>query len=221
MGWLLVASLRRADAPEADPEGALPSLPPAVKAGEQPTAMLKRGTTEPKQKTKRAKSAVLTEAYAATRIAAENDSRSLSNANDPGEAGGVAEAEAIRRVEEWEAMVDDLSEIKIAPTADLIMQTRSMFMGLNKADQMDAVTTALHLLPDEQFPVLYGLLFDKTQDFELLDEIFSDALNRPEEIKVPLMRLLMDDKAHPLAEEAERILDATGELDDDLDDDEN
>jgi len=44
-------------------------------------------------------------------------------------------------------------------------------------------------LPDEQFPALYGLLFDKTQDFEVLDEIFSDALNRPEEIKVPLMKI--------------------------------
>jgi hypothetical protein len=130
----------------------------------------------------------------------------------------AATAEAIRKVEAWEAMIDKVAELTTKPTVERATQIRDMFMGLNKADQMNAITTALHLLPDEQFPLLYILLFDKTQEFELLDEIFSDALNRPEEIKVPLMKLLMQDKEHPLSSEAERILDATGELDDEGED---
>ena len=78
---------------------------------------------------------------------------------------------------------------------------------------MDAVQTALNLIPDEQFALMYPILFDKTENADVLDEIFSDALNRDEDIKVPMMKELYKDKEHPMYVESARILDATGELD--------
>jgi hypothetical protein len=66
---------------------------------------------------------------------------------------------------------------------------------------------ALNLIPDEQFFVLYPILYDKGEPEEVLDAIFSDALNRDEEIKIPLMKELRKDKTHPMFFESARILD--------------
>jgi len=120
---------------------------------------------------------------------------------------------AEKAVEAWETLVDQMAEMTDAPTRERRASVKEAFDKLAKADQMDAVQMALNLLPDEQFTSLYGILFDKQGDPEVLDEIFNDALNRPEEIKVPLMKELAKDKNHPLFFESARILDATGELD--------
>ncbi len=118
-------------------------------------------------------------------------------------------------VEKWEAFVDQIAERAAPPDAGQMEQFKKEFARLHADDQRDALQTALNLLPDEQFVSLFAILFDKSQNPEVLDEIFNDALNRPEEIKVPMMKTLLQDKGHPLHAEAARILDATGELDDD------
>lgn len=120
---------------------------------------------------------------------------------------------AEQAVAKWEALVDGLVESKDLPTKESMSQVKETFDKLSKADQMDAINRALNLLPDSQFPTLYGILFDKGEDSEVLDAIFSDALNRPEDIKVPIMKELVQDKQHPMFFESARILDVTGELD--------
>ena len=129
------------------------------------------------------------------------------------EAVRVTDAAAEKAVEAWETLVDQMAEMTDAPTRERRASVKEAFDKLGKADQMDAIQTALNLLPDEQFTSLYGILFDKKENAEVLDAIFSDALNRPEEIKVPLMKELAKDKTHPMFVESARILDATGELD--------
>lgn len=118
-----------------------------------------------------------------------------------------------KAVEAWENFVDEVAERTIKPTAEQALQFKEAFHKLDKADQMDAVQTALNLIPDEQFALMYPILFDKTENADVLDEIFSDALNRDEDIKVPMMKELYKDKEHPMYVESARILDATGELD--------
>lgn len=120
----------------------------------------------------------------------------------------------------WDAMVRQLAETNSAPTEERIVQVKEAFDCLGKADQMDGMRLALNLLPDEQFPCLYGILFDKSENAEILDAIFSDALNRPEEIKLPAMKILAMDKQHPMFFESARILDATGELEPKVESDE-
>ena len=121
--------------------------------------------------------------------------------------------ERIKVIEAWENFIDTLSEKTRAPTAEEAIAFKREFAKLDKRDQMDGIQTALHLLPEEQFPILYPILFDKTIDPDILDEIFSDGLNHDEDIKVPMMKEIYKDKEHPMYVEAARILDATGELD--------
>jgi len=129
------------------------------------------------------------------------------------EASANKTAAAEKAVESWENLIDKLSELTDAPTQERMVSVKEAFDTLDKNDQVDAINTALNLLPDEQFTSLYGILLDKTENEEVLDAIFSDALNRPEEIKVPLMKELAKDKTHPMYFESARILDATGESD--------
>jgi len=137
-----------------------------------------------------------------------------------GAAGPAAAAAAEERteartkaVEAWESFIDEVAERTAKPTAEQALQFKEAFHRLDKADQMDGIQTALNLLPDEQFSLMYPILFDKTENADVLDEIFSDGLNRDEDIKVPMMKELYKDKEHPMFVEAARILDATGELD--------
>jgi hypothetical protein len=220
LGLLLTLTGRRGNAEATTAQGESAQPRPATGSA----APAKRSPRPPRDATKRAPRGTGDPIVAAAREAsrqpsakpADSQTKPVPSADADGLQAAQSEAataEAIRKVEAWEAMIDEVAELATKPTVERATQIRDMFMGLNKADQMNAITTALHLLPDEQFPLLYTLLFDKTQEFELLDEIFSDALNRPEEIKVPLMKLLMQDKEHPLSNEAGRILDATGALD--------
>lgn len=144
--------------------------------------------------------------------------RAGQGAPTPGVAAPTPQAEEmteerIKVIEAWENFIDTLSEKTRAPTAEEAIAFKREFAKLDKRDQMDGIQTALHLLPEEQFPILYPILFDKTIDPDILDEIFSDGLNHDEDIKVPMMKEIYKDKEHPMYVEAARILDATGELD--------
>ena len=125
----------------------------------------------------------------------------------------VKAAAAEKAVEAWEKLVDELVDTKDAPTLERMTSVKEAFDRLDKNDQMDAIYTSLNLLPDEQFTALFGILYDKSENAEVLDAIFSDALNRDEDIKVPMMKELVLDKEHPMFFESARILDVTGELD--------
>lgn len=75
---------------------------------------------------------------------------------------------------------------------------------------MEAITYALNLLPDEKFSAFDAVLFDPKADPEILDAIFSDALNRADSIKYPAMKKIVAIPSHPMAFESARILDAIG-----------
>lgn len=86
------------------------------------------------------------------------------------------------------------------------MRVRDAFRELSDDDKESEVHHAMNLLPDESVAVMYGVLFDKTQSEEIMDVIFSDILNRDEVIKNPMMRVIREDKDHPMYPEADRIL---------------
>jgi hypothetical protein len=111
----------------------------------------------------------------------------------------------------WEALIARVIEQQDVPVADQSRRVKAAFDRLAPADRMDAIHRALNLLPDVHFPALYGILWDKSENPEVLDAIFNDALNRPEELKNPLMKELRRDREHPLFFESARILDAIGE----------
>ncbi len=122
--------------------------------------------------------------------------------------GAVAAAATPRQqaVAAWEALLDQVIEQKEVSASAQAQRVKEAFDGLDGEDQMDGVQRALSLLPSAQFPALYGILFDKAEAPEVLDAIFSDALNRPEELKNALMKELRKDREHPLFPESARIL---------------
>ncbi len=110
-------------------------------------------------------------------------------------------------VDAWESMLAEVIDQKNVSTTEQAKSVKDAFDRLDKADQSDCIHEALNLFPDERFPALYGILFDKSEDPDVLDAIFSDALNRPEEIKMPLLKTLRKDREHPMFFESARILD--------------
>ncbi len=189
--------------------------PEARKVSEtvQPDAQSARGQAASASTDRAARSAARSDAGARP-AAAEADRDASAAADSPmNAAASDAERPTAREqaVAAWEALVDRLAEQTDVAAADQAPRVKEAFDRLDKQDQMDAIRRSLNLLPDEQFPALYDILFDKTEDPEVLDAIFSDALNRPEEIKNPLMKELVKDKTHPCFFESARILDVIGE----------
>lgn len=112
-------------------------------------------------------------------------------------------------VDAWESAVNQLLEQEDMPTFQQARHVKEVFDKLDKEDRLDCIAHALNLLPDEQFPALCAILYDKKEDPDVLDAIFSDALNRPEEIKTRLMTELRKDREHPMYVESARILEIT------------
>lgn len=144
--------------------------------------------------------------------AAEPENSPATKSGSSGSDAAEPKTAREKAVEAWESLVDQLVEQKDASPQEQATRVKEAFDKLDKEDQMDGIHRSLNLLPDEQFPSLYGILFDKAENAEVLDAIFSDALNRPEELKNPLMKELIKDKTHPCFFEAARILDVIGEL---------
>jgi hypothetical protein len=95
---------------------------------------------------------------------------------------------------------------------DRTLAVKAAFDRLDPEDQLDGIRMALQLMTDEQFPLLYGILFDMAQPPEVLDAIFSEGLNRPEDVKGSMLRVLLAEKRHPMYFESARILDVMGQL---------
>ena len=92
-------------------------------------------------------------------------------------------------------------------TLDDQLRVRDAFRAMDEENRMEEVHHTMNLLPDESIAVIYGVLFDKTQPEEIMDVIFSDILNRDEDIKNPMMREIVKDETHPMYTESARILD--------------
>ena len=77
----------------------------------------------------------------------------------------------------------------------------------------ECIHRALNLIPDENVMLLAGVLMDRTQPDEIVDAVFSDILNRDEDVKLPVMRQVIKDPKHPCWEDAAWIVDVTQDAD--------
>ena len=88
-------------------------------------------------------------------------------------------------------------------------RVRDLFNALTEEQQLEETHHAMNLLPDETVSLMYEILFDKTQNEDVIDIIFSDILNRDESLKDPVMEEIIKDPEHPMFAEASRILEIT------------
>lgn len=197
LGGGLVLSSRNTVAPAEDPRGGLE--PPSGRLVAEPAAGPAPGKTDSQ------------EDFAPH--ADETLQVGLCEPLPPGDDGDPEiELESPREqaVRAWDRLMDQILELAEPAAAAHARRVKEAFARLDAEDQMDALQLGLNLLPDEKFPVLYDILYDKSEREEILDAIFSDALNRPEEIKTALLLKLRSDPAHPMYYESVRILDLVG-----------
>lgn len=134
-------------------------------------------------------------------------------AEDDGDASGDAEVdEETRRVDAFDALTDAWREPAAAKvTMPEIARFREQFNRLPPARKPECLQRALNLVPDENVMLLAGILCDKTQPAELLEDVFNDILKRDESVKAPVLQTIFKDKSHPCWADAAWILDVTGE----------
>ena len=82
------------------------------------------------------------------------------------------------------------------------------FRKIQKARQDECIHRALNLIPDENVMLLAGVLMDK----KIVETVYSDVLNRDEDVKKPILQQIFKDKTHPCWADTAWILDVTGEL---------
>ena len=155
-----------------------------------------------------------------TPTAAEKAPRVASAAKtaDPADAADTDEPETAEdREEKLVNAFDDLTDRWQDPapgkvTMEEINRFREQFNKVPKDRKDECIHRALNLLPDENVMLLAGILFDKTQEKDLLEAVYNDILNRDEEVKKPILKEIFKDKEHPCWADTAWILDVTNEL---------
>lgn len=116
-------------------------------------------------------------------------------------------------VDAFDALTDTWQEPKPDKvTMDEVKRFREAFNKVPKTRRDECLHRALNLVPDENVMLLAGILFDKTQDREILEEVYNDILNRDEDVKRLILREIYKDREHPCWADTAWILDVTGEL---------
>lgn len=110
-------------------------------------------------------------------------------------------------VDAWDTLIESIVGRETIDIEAESLRVRQALGNIDPSLRLQSLQMAINLLPDEHFPVLYGILLDKSLPADLLEVIFDDALNRSEELKIPMMEFLRKDRDHPCFFEAARILD--------------
>lgn len=116
-------------------------------------------------------------------------------------------------VDAFDALTDTWQEPKPDKvTMDEVKRFREAFNKIPKTRKSECLHRALNLVPDENVMLLAGILFDKTQAKEILEDVYNDILNRDEDVKKPILEHIYKDREHPCWADTAWILDVTGEL---------
>ena len=123
----------------------------------------------------------------------------------PPTAGSVPEPPTAPQVAAWEDRLDELLTAK-TDNAITVRGLISSMRGLPPEAQEEFVAHAVNLCEDEQFADMEKVYFDPGTAKEASETIFNDALNRPDEIKLPMLAKTLRNPAHPMAAESKEIL---------------
>ena len=118
-------------------------------------------------------------------------------------------SEAEINYEEWEKIFDELVKFQNEgnrPTTKQVADFKAAFDELSDEVKLENIPHAQNLFTDASIDYLTVILFDTKEPKDVLSSIYYDLLNRPEELKMPIIRKLASDKSHPLSEEALDLL---------------
>ena len=129
------------------------------------------------------------------------------------EAGDSSESDGDRsEVDAFDALVDGWMEARPAGVSiEDVEDFRKALARVPDESRDECLHRALNLIPDENALLLAGVLLDKSFGKDVLETVFNDILNRDEQVKLPLLKSIHKDRAHPCWADAAWILDVTGE----------
>jgi hypothetical protein len=127
-------------------------------------------------------------------------------------ASDAADERDEKLVDAFDGLTDKWRAPSKAVTEGDIVRFREQFAKVPKSRREECLQRALNLVPDENAMLLVGILLDKEQPRETLEQVFNDVLNRDETVKMPILRELFKDREHPCWADVAWILDATGEI---------
>ena len=129
------------------------------------------------------------------------------------EAGDSSKSDCDRReVDAFDALVDGWMEARPAGVSiEDVEDFRKALARVPDESRDECLHRALNLIPDENALLLAGVLLDKSFGKDVLETVFNDILNRDEQVKLPLLKSIHKDRAHPCWADAAWILDVTGE----------
>ena len=105
----------------------------------------------------------------------------------------------------WEDRLDQLLTAETDP-ATTVRGLVSSMRQLPPEAQEQYAAHAVNLCGDEQFALLGEIYLNAQTPQAVTETIFSDLLNRPDTIKLPLLARTLRNAAHPMAGRAEEIL---------------
>jgi len=105
----------------------------------------------------------------------------------------------------WEDRLDQLLT-NDADSATTVRGLVSSMRGLPAAAQEEYAAHAVNLCEDEQFFMFNEVYLDAATPKQVKEIIFNDALNRPDELKLPFLVQTLGKPANPMAGEAKEIL---------------
>lgn len=139
----------------------------------------------------------------------EDEDVGASAAGGLGDAGRLAEGE--RLAEEFYRETDRW--IRGDPVSvDDVQRFVRKFSAVPESRKGACLHRALNLIPDVNVALLAGILLDPSQPKAIVKEVFDDVVNRSEEVKVPILEAVCQDKSHPCCDDATWIFEVTGEV---------
>ena len=144
--------------------------------------------------------------------------RAGANESNGGRVETVDQAEEERTAEEEKAVdeFDGLTDKWMKPSKTGVSMSDvdgfvKAFRKISKGRRDECIHRALNLIPDENVMLLTGVLMDRRMDKEIVKTVFTDILNRSDEVKKPILQEIFKDKTHPCCSDAEWIFEVTGE----------
>ena len=132
----------------------------------------------------------------------------LATSEDGMESGG--EDENVSALKNWEMRVKECVESERASQdqddTDALIAFKKSFDSLSEEDKKTSVHDALNLLPEGKEHFLAVILMDENEPLEVLESIYVDLMNRPDEVKIPVLEMLKEIVSHPFSEKASEFL---------------
>lgn len=116
----------------------------------------------------------------------------------------------------WEKAFDGFVKLqedeKWKPSEADIAKFKVLFDKMDAEQRLEQIPHAQNLFSDASFGFLKAILMDPSEPQDVLESIYHDLLNRPEELKYPVLREVHKVKNHPLRGEIEELDAMLGDL---------